>query len=251
MRLLLRVAYLGGPWRGWQSQAGGGTVQDTLEAAASAIAGHRVAIHGAGRTDAGVHAAGQCAHCDVDSGLPPARWTAALNAHLPPSIRVLACRRAPAGFHARFSATGKIYRYRIWNGPVFSPFEVGRAWHVPQPLDLGRMREGLSMLRGRHDFAAFAANRGREEHSTVREITRTTLARRGAAVELTFRGDGFLYKMVRLMSGALVRCGLGKASPDWIAELLEGGGGKKCQHVAPPDGLTLLRVLYARPGPRG
>jgi tRNA pseudouridine38-40 synthase len=244
MRLKLLIAYDGGPWRGWQSQRGGATVQDEIAAAAGNIAGHRVVIHGAGRTDAGVHASGQCAHCDVDSKLDPARWVPALNAHLPPSIRIVGCRRVPEGFHARFSARGKVYRYRIWNGPVLSPFEMGRAWHVPQPIDLDAIRKCLGMLIGTHDFAAFAANRGKREPRTVRTIHEARVTRRGPLLAITYEGDGFLYKMVRLMTGAVARCGLGKEEPGWIGRLLEGGGRTKCQYVAPAEGLTLVAVRY-------
>src|SRR5207237_5012878 len=137
------------------------TVQDELERAFYKIAGARIRVHGAGRTDAGVHALAQCAHVDLaDRKLSAERWTIALNASLPPTIRVLRCRYVSQQFHARLSAKGKIYRYRIWSAPVLPPFEYRRAWHIPRPLDLKILQKAAKQFVGTRDFAAFAANRG-------------------------------------------------------------------------------------------
>lgn len=240
MRLRLLIAYDGGGFRGWQSQAGGGTVQDHLEAAFATLCGERVAVHGAGRTDAGVHALGQCAHAEVASEMD---WTTALNGNLPREIRVLRCTRAPENFHARFSAKGKVYVYRIWNGPILSPFELRRAWHVPRPLDREAMRQAARAFEGAHDFKRFAANRGRPENDTTRTIYSVAITRKGPLLTLRFHGDGFLYKMVRLMTGALVKTGHGRAPVESIATYLEGGAGK-CSFAAPAEGLYLARVIY-------
>jgi tRNA pseudouridine38-40 synthase len=242
MRLRLVIAYEGSGFRGWQSQAGGGTVQDILEAAFEKVCGGRVAIHGAGRTDAGVHALAQCAHADVERE-GKIDWVAALNANLPGEIRVLRCARARADFHARHSAKGKIYVYRIWNGPVLPPFELHRAWHLAAPLDLDAMRSAARAFEGAHDFKAFAANRGKPEHDTVRTIYGIAIRRKGPLVTLRFHGDGFLYKMVRLMTGALIRIGQGRAPVSSIASYLGGTAGK-CAFAAPAEGLYLARVLY-------
>lgn len=257
MRLKLIVAYDGRPFRGWQSQAGGGTVQDFLESAFGVLCGagdERIAVHGAGRTDAGVHALAQCAHADVADIFRKRQldWAAALNANLPREIRVLRCARAPESFHARFSAKGKIYKYRVWNAPVLSPFELGRAWHLPGALDPGALRDAAAQFAGTHDFARFAANRGRPERSTVRTIHTVTVRCKagpgGHLITLEFRGDGFLYKMVRLMTGALIRVAQGRAQPGWIAEnLLRAGdnpAGGKTSFAAPAEGLYLARVIY-------
>lgn len=246
-RLRLRVAYDGRPFQGWQSQARGDTVQDRLEAAfAKLVGGERVAVHGSGRTDAGVHARGQVAHVDV-----PATWRhdtersrSALNAHLPPQIRVLEVRFASAAFHARYSARGKIYRYRIWNDPVFDPHEIGRAWHLPGPLDDAVLREAARKIIGRRDFAPFAANRGQPEVDTARTVRGVAVRRQGALLTLDFEGDGFLYKMVRLLTGSLVRCAQGRAPLSWLDALLAGQG--KTSFAAPAEGLCLMRVLYGR-----
>lgn len=240
-RLKLVIAYDGAPFEGWQSQACGNTVQDHISRALETIAGAPVTLHGAGRTDAGVHALAQVAHADL-SKLTPAGWIAALNGNLPPEIRILRATRAPADFHARFSATGKVYRYRIWNTRFLHPLEIGRAWHVPARMDLPRLTESAGMLEGRHDFRGFAANRGKPEENTTRTIASIRVRRAGDLVTLTFTGDGFLYKMVRLLTGSLVRVAVGREEPEWIARLLREG--IKTSHCAPAHGLYLVRVLY-------
>lgn len=248
-RLRLLIAYDGAPFAGWQSQAKGNTVQDRLEDAfVSLCGGQRVAVHGSGRTDAGVHARGQCAHADVpDSGRTLERWTLAINAHLPPEIRVLRVSHAARNFHARFDARGKIYEYRIWNSAVIDPFERGRAWHLPGPLDLELLRAAIRLFEGRHDFAAFAANRGTPPETTVRTIRQVRQSSRGALTTLRFTGDGFLYRMVRLMVGAAVRCAQGRAALDSIAQrLTDGPAARKNTFCAPAEGLFLMRVLYSR-----
>ena len=169
-RLKLIVAYDGAPFAGWQSQSHRNTVQDHLERAFERVTGGAVRVHGAGRTDAGVHAFAQCAHVDVLKFLPADRWIKALNALLPPAIRVLRCRYVSKDFHARLSAKGKIYRYRIWTAPILPPFEYRRAWHIAQPLDLKILKSAAKHFVGTHDFASFAANRGKPEPSTIRTI---------------------------------------------------------------------------------
>jgi len=249
MRLRLVIAYDGTGFCGWQSQAGGGTVQDHIEAAFITLCGTRIPVHGAGRTDAGVHALAQCAHADVD----PARkidWLTALNANLPREIRILRCTRAPASFHARFSARGKVYIYRIWNAPILSPFEFHRAWHIPvPPLSLDTMREAATSFIGKHDFKSFAANRGKPDEDTTRTIHSIAIRKQGPVIFLRFQGDGFLYKMVRLMTGALVKTAQHRAAVSSIAAHLSGASAK-WTHAAPAEGLYLARVLYQPPPSR-
>ncbi len=242
MRLRLLIAYQGSKFLGWQSQAGGGTVQDHLEDAFAILCGKRVPVHGAGRTDAGVHALGQCAHVDVER-VEGIDWVTALNGNLPREIRVLRCKRARADFHARFDARGKVYTYRIWNAGIMSPFELRRAWHLAGELDVAAMRRAAEMFEGKHDFAAFAANRGKPNLDTVRTIHGVSLRQKGAVITLKYEGDGFLYKMVRLMTGALVKTGQGRAPVESIRDYLEGRAGK-CSFAAPADGLYLTRVIY-------
>jgi tRNA pseudouridine38-40 synthase len=246
-RLRFVVAYDGAPFAGWQSQKNGNTVQDHLERAFAVVARQPVRVHGAGRTDAGVHALGQSAHADLpERTLTPEQWSSALNASLPPTIRVLRSRYASATFHARFSAIGKIYRYRIWNDLILPPLENGRAWHIPAPLDVAAMRREAQAFVGKHDFASCAASRGKPGEDTVRTIDSVRLTRGGKCVLLEFCGDGFLYKMVRLMVGALVRCGRGQAPEGEIARRLQAPAATPptARLVAPPGGLFLVRVRY-------
>ena len=246
-RLKFVTAYDGTPFGGWQSQPGGNTIQDHLERAFAAVLGGPVRVHGAGRTDAGVHALAQIAHVDLPGRtLSIERWPAALNASLPPTIRVLRCREASQTFHARFSAKGKVYRYRIWNDRILPPLELHRAWQVTAPLDFKLISAAAEQFRGRHDFASFAANRGKPEENTVRTIDVVRTRQQGRLVTVEFSGDGFLYKMVRLMTGAVVRCGLGRSAPDEIRERLRSAApvGSGPRLVAPADGLFLVRVRY-------
>jgi len=244
-RLKLIVAYDGKGFCGWQSQARGDSIQDRIEAAFLLVSGEQIRVHGAGRTDAGVHALGQCAHVD----LPPTRLesgvlASALNASLPPQIRILRCEFVSPAFHARFSARGKVYRYRIATTAVLSPFELGRAWHVIGALNDKSLRACARAFVGKHDFAGFVANRGHPVKSTIRRLRRIRVQRTSSSTTIEFDGDGFLYKMVRLMVGAIVRCGLNKTSVAEVQASLLNGAPADSRLVAPADGLTLVRVRY-------
>jgi tRNA pseudouridine38-40 synthase len=244
-RLKFIVAYDGAPFAGWQSQSHRNTVQDYLERAFETVAGGATRVHGAGRTDAGVHALAQCAHVDLANKLLPIeRWVEALNALLPSAIRVLRCRYVSNDFHARLSAKGKIYRYRIWNASVLPPFEYRRAWHVARPLDLKVLKSAARHFVGTHDFAGFAANRGKPERSTIRTINSVRVLQKGPCLTIEFDGDGFLYKMVRLMVGALVKYALGKMRIEEISARLKSTEPSSPRFAAPAEGLFLVRVRY-------
>ena len=244
-RLKLIIAYDGAPFAGWQSQSHRNTIQDHVERAFERVLRKPAGVHGAGRTDAGVHALAQCAHVDLpDSRLSITRWSEALNALLPPTIRVLRCQYVSNDFHARLSAKGKIYRYRIWLAPVLPPFEYGRAWHIPRPVDLTILRRAARQFVGTHDFAGFAANRGKQEKSTIRTIYSVRVRKTGPCVTIEFDGDGFLYKMVRLIVGALVKSALGKVRIEDITTRLNSGQGSAPRFAAPAEGLFLVRVRY-------
>src|SRR6266513_3918418 len=190
-RLKLVIGYDGRDFAGWQSQKHGNTVQDRLEEAFERICGSRLAVTGSGRTDAEVHALGQCAHVDVPAAQFAAeRWLKALNGVLPPAIRILRARFVLKSFHARFSAKGKVYRYRIINGLVRPPLEIGRAWHVAASLDRDLVGRAAALFPGRHDFAAFAANRGKEERSSVRTVEYVRVTIRRDCIEIEFLADG-------------------------------------------------------------
>jgi len=244
-RLKMIVAYDGKGFAGWQSQSHRNTIQDHIERAFERIGGTRFRVHGAGRTDAGVHALAQCAHVDLtDERVPATRWTEALNALLPPAIRVLRCRYVSNDFHARLSAKGKVYRYRIWTGPVLPPFEYGRAWHVASPLDLEVLKTAAKHFVGTHGFAGFAANRGKREKSTIRTIYSVRVRRSGPCITLDFDGDGFLYKMIRLIVGSLVKCALGKLRIEDLTDRLASAQAGMPRLAAPAAGLFLVRVRY-------
>jgi tRNA pseudouridine38-40 synthase len=244
-RLKMIVAYDGKGFGGWQSQSHRNTIQDHIERAFERIAGKPIRVHGAGRTDAGVHALAQCAYVDLtDAHFSAARWTQGLNALLPPAIRVLRCRYVSKDFHARLSAKGKVYRYRIWSGPVLPPFEYGRAWHIASPLDLEVLKAAAKHFVGTHDFASFAANRGKREKSTIRTIYSVRVRCNGPCVTLDFDGDGFLYKTIRLIVGSLVTCALGKVRVEDLTDRLASAQAGMPRLAAPAAGLVLVRVRY-------
>ena len=246
-RLKLIISYDGALFSGWQSQANRNTIQDRLENAFQRICSEPVRVHGAGRTDAGVHALAQCAHVDLPHRrYKPDRWVSALNGLLPPAIRVLRCRFVSDAFHARFSAKGKTYRYRIWNGAVLPPFESGRAWHVVSALDFDTIVLAAKEFCGEHDFASFSANRGTPETNTIRVIHSVRVRRAGPCISIEFDGDGFLYKMVRMMVGTIVRLGLRESSLHEISARLRAPR-RVVSHgrmAAPAAGLFLVRVRY-------
>ncbi|WP_038163831.1 tRNA pseudouridine(38-40) synthase TruA [Verrucomicrobium sp. BvORR106] len=254
-RLKLTVAYDGRPWKGWQSQVGGDTIQDRLEAALRDLTGTQVNVQGSGRTDAGVHALAQVAHADVPDALKMGResWVRAINVRLPHSIRVMECDEVHGDFHARFDAVGKVYSYRLWRGGVMSPFEAGRAWHIYGVVDLEVLRAGAALLTGTHNFARLSANRGdisederrEDEDGLTRTVRRIEVIPEGEVLRIEFEGDGFLYKMVRLMVGSLVHVARGRESLSWLQSLVEDPTGTKSNQCAPADGLCLMKVFYA------
>jgi tRNA pseudouridine38-40 synthase len=255
-RLKLILAYDGVPFAGWQSQSHRNTIQDHVERAFERILGKQVRVHGAGRTDAGVHALAQCAHANLPNDrLSAARWTEALNALLPPTIRVLRSQYVSNDFHARLSAKRKIYHYRIWLAPVLPPFEYHRAWHLVRPFDLKILKRAAKQFVGTHNFAGFAANRGKsasrtdssrgeQEKSTVRTIYSVRVRQTGPCLTIEFDGDGFLYKMVRLIVGALVKCALGTLRMEDVIARLDSGEMGPARFAVPAEGLFLVRVRY-------
>lgn len=244
MRLKLEIAYHGEAFNGWQSQPCGNTIQDHLEKAFLALTPDRTVVHGAGRTDAGVHAEAQCAHADVpDDRMTPRDWLLALNANLPEPIRIMDVKQVPNDFHARFSAKGKIYRYTIWNATAMHPLLRDRAWHVTGKLDMENLRSVCALFNGTHNFAAFSLRRTGIDENTERTIHSLEIDSNGGRVDLTFEGPGFLHKMVRILSAAIIRHSLGKISFQALHDSLLHGK-PAFQHTAPADGLCLMRVLY-------
>ena len=239
----LTVAYDGSGFVGWQRQDAGESIQGLIEDALAKIEGNVVTLHGAGRTDAGVHALAQVASARIAAGLDDATLTRALNANLPPAIRVDGVETVPDDFHARFSATGKTYEYRVWNGPAMPPFMRLYAWHVPQPLDVAAMNEASRAIVGEHDFAAFQGT-GSRTHSTVRRVTSAEWRANGAALTFAISGEGFLRHMVRSLAGTLVEVGHGRRPVDDLARLVAAPERSDAGRTAPPHGLFLVSVLY-------
>jgi tRNA pseudouridine38-40 synthase len=245
-RYKLLIAYDGTAYAGWQVQPGRRTVQGELEAALRRLAGAPVKLHGSGRTDQGVHAAGQMAHCDLPFVLPSANLARALNALLPPDIRILRAKPVDAEFHARRSAVRKEYRYFIWNDTVISPFLRLYRTHVRAPLDVRAMRQAAALLRGRHDFAAFSANPNRAVKNTRRNLMKLTVCRNGPEIVIRAQSEGFLYKMVRSLAGLLIRVGAGAVPPEQTTAILRSKIRTARVPSAPPQGLFLWRVWYGK-----
>jgi tRNA pseudouridine38-40 synthase len=239
-------AYDGAGFAGWQSQPKGDSVQDAVEERLAAVLGVPTRTHASGRTDSGVHASGQVFHFDADWSHGPGKLAAALRHRLPKAIQIVSVRGAAADFHARFSATGKVYEYHIHMGDA-DPFTRPFCWAILKPLDLAAMRKAAALLRGRHDFRAFSALNGAEpgeEDGTVRNLRRLEVRVRGRSLRIVADADGFLYKMVRSLVGALVAVGEGKLAPAQIKVLLASGVRTPQVLTAPPQGLFLRRVRY-------
>jgi tRNA pseudouridine38-40 synthase len=243
--LKLTVQYDGTGLVGWQRQASGTSVQGLLELALSKIEGSPVTVHGAGRTDAGVHALAQVAHARVAVAHDTHTLIRAINAHLPEVVRIVDVLVAADDFHARFSARSKTYEYRIWNAPVLPPFARLYVWHVPQPLDVAAMNAAAAVIVGEHDFAAFQ-RAGTPVHSTVRRLASATWRGQTSDGPLTFEvsADGFLRHMIRALVGTMVDIGRGGRETLEMSRLIASRDRHGAGRTAPPNGLFLTRVEY-------
>jgi tRNA pseudouridine38-40 synthase len=243
-RFRLTLEYDGGPFVGWQRQENGPSIQQALEEAVFRIAGVHAVVQGAGRTDAGVHALGQVAHVDVEREIAPDRLRDAINFHLKPApIAVLAAEIAAPDFHARFSATGRAYLYRIVNRRAPLSVDRGRAWLVHAPLDAPAMHRAAQALVGRHDFSTFRASECQAQ-SPVKTLDRLSVHRAGEELQIVAEARSFLHHQVRNMVGTLRLVGEGKWSKEDVAAALEAKDRAKGGPTAPPDGLYLTRVRY-------
>ena len=244
-RYKLVIAYDGTNYSGYPLQENAVSVQQVLEEALTYLDRAPVRVFGCSRTDAGVHARGFVAHCDLVQPIPPAKLVYAINARMPQDVRVLRASLAAADFDARKSAIGKEYRYFVYNAPILPPHLAPYWTGVPQQLDVAAMQDGAARFVGKHDFVSFAANPRREIGSTVRNVFACTVRKTGPRIVVSVRGDGFLYKQVRSMTGFLLRIGKGDERPEAVSELLE-----KCPPrtarvpTAPGKGLFLWRVFY-------
>ena len=242
-RILLTVEYDGTAYAGWQRQINGLAVQQVLEEALSSACGHPVAVTGASRTDAGVHALDQKVHFDSDCSIPPEKFPFVLNTMLPPDIRVSGAREVPADFHARFLTSGKTYTYRIWNARHASAMRRNTHWHIPVPLKEAPVRHALVDLPGKHDFTAFQAAGGTAK-TTVRTLRSVDLDIIGNEWILTVSGDAFLYNMVRIIAGTVAEIGLGRLASDAFGKAFKTLDRLSLGMTAPACGLELTEVRY-------
>jgi tRNA pseudouridine38-40 synthase len=240
------IQYDGTDYVGWQRQGAGVSIQGLVEDALEPIEGSPVVVHGAGRTDAGVHALAQVATFGLSAAIEPATLVRALNGVLPPQVRVTGVEEMDPPFHARFSATGKMYEYRVINAPLVSPFLHRYVWHVAQPLNLDAMREASLGMVGTHDFAAFqgAGSLVASTSRTIRSLEWEDGGGYDLPLIMRIEGDGFLRHMVRNIVGTMVDVGIGRWSPSEIARILASRDRAQAGRTAPPQGLFLVRVLY-------
>ena len=241
--LRLDICYDGTRYRGWQRLPGvEATIQGKLETALSRILGERIEVSGSGRTDAGVHAAHQIASFHCESSLDCGRILSELRRYLPEDIGIYSCQEAAPRFHARLNARAKTYRYRIWNSETPCVFERRFVTILPEPLDLEEMNRAAALLLGEHDFSAFCGNK-KMKKSTVRRLDSLEITRRGEEIQLTFTGNGFLYNMVRILTGTLIEVGRGERAAASIPALF-GGKREQAGFLAPAQGLMLMEVFY-------
>lgn len=243
MRIKLELDYIGTAYAGWQTQPGQRTVQGEIERALQNLTGEAVRVTASGRTDAGVHALCQTAHFDTGRDWAAGAFVGGLNRYLPRDIRVLSAERADDGFHARFSAVGKTYVYLMYLSDVERAAFYGRAARLPVSADIAKMRDAARNFVGTHDFAAFCAS-GADTATTVRTVTEAAVERDGDLVTFTVSADGFLYNMVRIMTGLLIRIGTGKEPPDTAAAVLASRDRTEARDTAPACGLYLKKVYY-------
>jgi tRNA pseudouridine38-40 synthase len=243
-RVALVIQYLGTHFHGWQRQINQRTIQGELEQAIQSVLGYSVTVHGAGRTDAGVHAAAQVAHFDVPSLIPSHRWASILNSRLPEDISIRGSALVGHRWHARFSAVWRRYRYTIYTDALPNLFLRSLAWHYYHDrLDESLIQAALNPMVGRHHLAAFHRAGSHRNHSWV-EVQTASCIRRGSLVEIELQANGFLYGMMRLLVGILVEVGRGWRSPEYFTELWKGQRRDEVKYAAPPHGLCLLRVGY-------
>jgi tRNA pseudouridine38-40 synthase len=242
-QIRLVVEYDGTTLSGWQRQDNAPTVQQHLEEALAKLLTHEVAVTGASRTDAGVHARGQVATFRTERPISLHGIRRGLNTMLPDSIAIRDAAEAPEDFHARFSATGKLYRYTILARPDRSPRWRDRAWHYPDPLSIELMIEGARGLVGEHDFSAFRSA-GCAAKTTVRRVESVGITQASDLIEIDIRGNAFLRNMVRIIVGTLVEVGIGKRPPSQVAEIVESRDRLQAGITAPAHGLELVEVRY-------
>jgi tRNA pseudouridine38-40 synthase len=251
VRYRIKVEYDGGPFIGWQRQDSGPSIQAALEDAVFALSGERVTVHGAGRTDAGVHALGQIAHFDLAARKRPEEVRGALTFHLKPQpIVVVSAELAPEGFHARFSATYRRYRYRILNRRTPAALERGHVWHVPVPLDAEMMQAAAGVLIGKHDFNSFRSINCQAK-SSIKTLDALAVSREDEEIRIDVGARSFLHNQVRILVGTLQLVGRGQWRKADVEEALAAKDRTRAGPTAPPQGLCLMEVRYDDSADRG
>lgn len=246
MNILLTLSFDGTGYCGFQVQQNGISVCQVVQDALQAVLGQRVPVKGCSRTDAGVHALAYALNFWADTSIPLAKLPLALNAHLPPAVRVIEARQVPQGFHARYSAHGKTYWYRIWNSQVDRPFDAPYYYRVPAPLDVERMQAAAAACVGTHDFSAFCSvgSSVAAHGDTVRTISTCDVQRKGQMLTISVTADGYLYNMVRILAGTLVEVGAGRMDAEAIPMILAGRDRRAAGPTLPARGLFLAHVEY-------
>jgi len=242
-KIKLTVQYDGSGYRGWQVQPGEKTIQGVLVEAVSSLIGQRTFVHGASRTDSGVHALGQAALFEVDSPIPTENFADAINGRLPDDIVVTEASEASRGFDLISGPTSKLYRYTIYTGKIRPVMQIKHCWHLPVELDVEAMQEAGKLLVGRKDFKSFASGKDKREN-TVRTVSRCDVAAEDDWIYVDVEGDGFLYNMVRNIVGTLVDVGVGRWEPGKIPEIIEAKDRTAGGRLAPPNGLCLMWIKY-------
>ena len=242
-RMLLTISYDGSAYCGWQVQPNGITVQETLQNALLKLTGERTNVTGCSRTDAGVHAREFCCHIDCADSLPESAFLRGLSALLPSDIAVKDCTEVPRDFHARYNARGKTYAYYILNSKFKNPFLCRYTWRIERPLNIDKMNEFCTGIIGTHDFAAFSSS-ARSTEDTVRTVTECNVTRQGDTVVLRISANGFLYNMVRIITGTAVVVSDGRVRADIANTVFKEKKRSLLGETAPPQGLFLEKVLY-------
>lgn len=243
MNVKILLEYDGTNYHGWQRQKNACSIQEVLEEAISVMTGENIRITGAGRTDAGVHALGQVANFKTSTRIPLEKLPYAINSRLPDDIAVKSALAVPEDFHARLSAKAKVYTYTIYNAPFPSPLLRKYTYFFPLPLDMDAMRQATGLFVGIHDFSAFRAS-GSPVKTSVRRVNRLEVSRSDDLIRIEIEADGFLYNMVRIISGTLLDVGLHKICPEEVASIIASGDRDRAGKTLPPQGLCLLRVIY-------
>ncbi len=243
MNIKVVLEYDGSAFAGWQQQARGRTVEAEMKRALHELTGRDHTVYAAGRTDAGAHAEGQVASFETDGKIPPSRLIAALNARLPADVAVLRAEVVPDGFHARYSARWRRYRYRYLDRAARPALQRGRCWHIARPLDVEAMGRAATALVGTHDWTSFCSASERPD-ARVRRMRSAKVERRGEFVELELVAEGFLRGLVRSIAGALAEVGMGRREPEWVANVLAARDRRLAPRTAPAGGLTLMEVIY-------